>query len=731
MHSELQFSFRLKILGLCFCVVFLVFGLRLFALQVVQGKFYTAEAKAQHEKRSVLPARRGKLLVRKNRLSEETTPLATNNTLKKLFVDPLVLAYPKYNPKLELSAQERGDPGLAARLLAPVLIHAHCEKVEGCLVETDVSQMSEIEQQAIRAYETELFRIFSQTERTRVILMTDLAPSKVAEIQALAIRGISVEGVNLIADPTEIYDLERAVDALHQILNIDKKRLKKLLARRPVRYKEVTNKIVPEISERILELKKDDQYRWILRGIQLVDEHWRYYPEKTLAAQVLGFVDARGDGQYGIEKRFDLDLRGKEGIIYGATNTRGQRILGKGSEISRARDGADILLSIDRVIQGNIERILEEETKRYDADFGQVVVLDPQTGRVLAMAHSPSFDPNNFGKAYLRYEITPQQEQADREDELFNQRVPTIFDKGHYYRYFNTWGPAVFTNKIISEIYEPGSVVKAITMALALNADEVTPKTIFEDEGPLEVEEFKIRNSDEIYAGPTSMISVLNRSLNTGIAFITRKMGREAVYEGLKSFGFGQYTDVELDGELSGNLEIWRDWSESELITRGYGQGLSATPLQTALGFAALANGGYLMKPLLVEEIRYSDGTVKKFYPESVRRVISDKTYHEIKSMLRSAVNDGVARGAQVWGHSVMGKTGTSQTYDVAGRLRTGEGTTITSFAGFGPYSEPKFVVLVKYDYPKLSQWGSETAAVTFKKVAEFLFEYFGVPPDV
>lgn len=721
---------RLQMLGGLFGLVFLIFVGRLFDLQVLHYEEYAAQAKAQHEKRSVLPARRGKILVRKNQLTDETTSLATNNTLKMLFVDPLILAYPKYNPNLPTEQQEPGNPALAAEILAPILIHAHCEAIEGCEIKTDISELPEIEQVAVRAYQRELENIFTRTERTRVILETQLAESRIEDIRTLNIPGIAIEEGSVIADPTRINDTRRVAELLEPLLNIEASDLEPLLQRRPVRYREITKGIVPEIAEKIESLKALEDYRYLLRGVRLQDEYRRYYPEKNLASQILGFVDGKGNGQYGIEGRFDLELRGKEGLIFGATNTRGQRILGRESQIQQARDGADILLSIDRVIQGEVERILADDLKRIDADFGQVVVLDPQTGRVLAMAHAPTFNPNEYGKVYLRYEVSQEQEEADRADEFFNQKVPTIFDQGRYYRYFNLWGPQVFRNKIISDIYEPGSVIKAITIAAGLNANEITPKTLFDDDGPIEVDEFTIRNSDEIYGGPTTMITVLNRSLNTGIAFITRKMGAQAVYQFLKDFGFGQYTDVDLDGEVQGNLEFWRDWAESELITRGYGQGFSASPLQTAMAFASLANGGYLMKPLLVEEIRHSDGRVEKFYPEKIRRVISDQTYHTIKSMLLNGVNNGIARGAQVYGHTTMGKTGTSQTYDTAGRLLTGEGTTITSFAGFGPFKEPKFVILVKYDFPKVSQWGSETAAPTFRRIAEFLFRYYNIPPD-
>jgi cell division protein FtsI/penicillin-binding protein 2 len=225
------------------------------------------------------------------------------------------------------------------------------------------------------------------------------------------------------------------------------------------------------------------------------------------------------------------------------------------------------------------------------------------------------------------------------------------------------------------------------------------------------------------------MIDIINRSLNTGIAFITRKMGAQMVYEYLKNFGFGQFTDIEIDGEAKGQLEFWQDWAESELITRGFGQGFTASPLQVAMAYGALANGGYLMKPLLIEKIIAPDDSEEAFEPERIRRIISEETYQTIKAMLLSSVENGVARGAGVRGHSVMGKTGTSQTYQ-KGKALTGLGTTITSFAGFGPYDDPQFVILVKLDHPKTSQWGSETAAGTFRRIATFLFDYYQIPPE-
>ena len=728
MRSE--FSGRIRFVKAFILVIGMVFMWRLFDLQVLQHENLALQAKSQHEKRSVLPARRGKILVKKHRTSSELTPLATNNTLKMLFVDPLVLAYPEYNPRLPLNEQTGGNPDLAAELLAPILIHAGCEKIEGCTIETDPEKWSETEKIAIRAYQEELKNLFGQVERTRVLLDEGLTPAIIAQIEALSLPGIWTQVDQVWGNPTTVGDLERVSKSLSELLGLDTDRIEALLSRRPKRYVEVIDKIVPEVSEKILSLNQNRQYTSILRGIGLRDEEWRYYPDRELGSQLLGFVDSEGNGQYGIEGRFDLELKGKEGYIFGATNTRGQRILGKGGGISRAENGADIVLSIDRRIQGMVEKILQEDLERWQADFGQILVVQPKTGRILAMANGPTFDPNDFRQVFSKYEITPEQEQADRLDEAFNQRIPTETADSKLYRYFNTWGPQVFRNKSVVDSYEPGSVMKAVTIAAALNADEITPQTIFQDEAPVEIDEFKIRNADSFYAGPTSMISVLNRSLNTGIAFITQKMGSKLMYEYLRDFGFGQFTDIELDGEQDGDLEFWQNWAPSELVTRGFGQGVTASPLQMTMAFAALANGGYLMKPILVEEIQYQDGrATKKFIPESIRRVISDESSATIKSMLLSSVNRGVARGGAVEGYSVMGKTGTSQTYR-NGVAQEGLGTTIASFAGFGPIQDPEFVILVKFDYPKISQWGSETAARTFSRVAEFLFEYLEIPPD-
>ncbi len=722
---------RIRFLRWFFLGVVAVFGVRLFQLQVLDHEQYLAEAKEQHLNKSILPARRGKIYVKKNRLSDELTPLATNNTLKMLFVDPVVINYPKFDPNKDLSEQERGDPRAVAELLAPLLIHAHCEVIDGCEIKIDQSEWSDTERTAISAYAKELERILTEVEVRKAVIATEVAASRLQEVSELGLAGVYIDVDSVWVNPTEVEDRDVVAEQLSELLNQEADDIKYNIRRRPRRYIEVIKKIIPEVSDRIENLKQDERYKRMLRGVVLADEHWRYYPEKELASQIVGFVDHAGNGQYGVEERFDQELKGNEGHIFGATNADNQFISAAGGSlgIEQAEDGVDVVLSIDRMIQGEVERILQDEVDRYKADSGQVLVVEPKTGKILAMAHAPSFDPNEFARAYQRYEISPEQAQANAQDQTFNRRIPTIENEGKYFRYYNTWGPDVFRNKIITDPYEPGSVMKALTVAAGINSNEITPRTLYDDDGPIEVANFRIRNADNIYAGLTTIVTGLIKSRNTMIAYVTKKMGSQLWHKYLVDWGFGEPTDIPLDGESGGRLEHWQTWDETELITRGFGQGVSVTPLQMVMAFASLANGGDLMEPILIEKLIHPDGREEVKNPRVVRKVINDEAYQQTKAMLLTSVQSGYAEKAQVPGYNVAGKTGTSQTYR-NGRALRGVGTTIASFGGFGPVKDPQFVVLVKFDYTKTSPWGSDTAAVTFRRIASFLFDHMGIPPD-
>ncbi|MEK7085975.1 MAG: penicillin-binding transpeptidase domain-containing protein, partial [Patescibacteria group bacterium] len=231
------------------------------------------------------------------------------------------------------------------------------------------------------------------------------------------------------------------------------------------------------------------------------------------------------------------------------------------------------------------------------------------------------------------------------------------------------------------------------------------------------------------YWGLVNMQTVIAKSLNTGMTFVAKKIGPALFYSYLKKFGFLDRTDIEFDNENVGKIEYFDDWTESELATHAFGQGLTITMIQLGTAYSALANGGVLMQPYIIDEIRHPDGKITKTEPSQVRRVISEDVSSKITSMLIYTIENGEGLKGGVKGHYIAGKTGTAQTYK-HGQALSGRGTTIASFAGYAPIKDPQFVVMVKYDHPRTDEWGSNTAAVTFSEIAEFLFEYYNIPPD-
>ena len=225
------------------------------------------------------------------------------------------------------------------------------------------------------------------------------------------------------------------------------------------------------------------------------------------------------------------------------------------------------------------------------------------------------------------------------------------------------------------------------------------------------------------------MTKVLERSLNTGMTYVAKTIGPALMYNYMEKFGFGDRTDIEFSNEASGKIEYYDLWTESELATHAFGQGITTTLLQLANSYCTLANGGLLMQPYIIEEIRHDDGSTTENEPHEIRRVISEDSSSKITAMLVSAVENGVAKPASVSSHYIAGKTGTSQTYK-HGKPLKGAGTTITSFCGYGPVDDPQFVICIKYDHPRSSEWGSRTAAPTFSRITDYLFNYYNIPPD-
>ncbi len=723
---------------------------RLFYLQIIKYNFYNEAAAVAHSGYTELPAKRGEILV-KDYTSGDTYTVASNTTKDLIAVDPKGIT----------------NKTLVASALAESLFSLEIER------EKDNQRVIEERREFKRTGNMEAYdrvqpltdeelkdgfynEILTKVNRDvrDVILLADkdyLTKDQLDEIAGKNIAGIEVKDNLLYAYPQKVYDKRYAGKILSPYLDMAPARIEQLLIGEN-RYEIIARNVDPERSNKLREIiqkdRKENPNDKNFDGVIFQEEYSRFYPEGTFAANILGFVDKDGIGQYGIEESFERLLRGKKGIFKAQRDARDRQITVGDSVIQPAVNGHDIILTIDRTIQLEVERILKAGVEKYRANSGQVVIIDPKTSKIISMAHYPTFNPNKYSEAYNKVDVEFTEEELksllpiEKSDTHFyfyknwdtDDKYEVFKDvkegKEPVYQRFENWfGPEVYQNKIVASIYEPGSVFKPIAMVAALDDGDVTPNHTFYESGPIKVDEFEIHNSTDKYRGLQTMTNVLEQSSNVGMAYVAKKIGRNLFYSYMMKFGFNEKTGIEFENEEAGHIEYFTNWADSELVTHAFGQGIAVTPLQMANAYAALANKGVLMQPYIVDAIRDEKGEVTHTEPVAISQSITEDSANKITAMLVSAVENGVAKNAKVPGHYVAGKTGTSQTYKWGKPLR-GAGTTITSFAGYGPIEDPKFVVLVKLDRPRSSEWGSETAAPIFKEIATFLFDYYNIPPD-
>jgi len=485
------------------------------------------------------------------------------------------------------------------------------------------------------------------------------------------------------AVPAEMKDLELSIGKLAAILGLDQNFLKEKLSNEKDMFEILKHKLSSDEASQIKEAK--------IVGIYLTPENFRYYPGGQLASQLVGFVGSNGDqqkGMYGLESFWEKDLKGQAGQLTQEGDSRGRWIPITDRELQPAQNGADLILTINRTVQFEIEKILKQAMDKFTPDSGTIVVMDPKTGKILAMANQPSFDPNDFSKT---------------------QDIST------------------FSNPAVSQPYESGSVFKVFTEAIGLDAGKTTPSSTYVDSGVVTEAGYSIHNSDLKANGVQTMTQVLEKSLNTGVIYIEKLVGNKLFSDYVKRFGFGQKTGIDLPGELAGNVLNLNDPKTTiNFFTASFGQGIAVTPIQLVTGYGALANSGMLMKPQIVDKMRYSDGRIQEIKPEEVRQVVSKTTADQMGQMLRSVVTDGHGKQADVPGYLVGGKTGTAQIAKAGGYE---QGTNTGSFGGYAPINDPQFVVLVKMVNPRGVAWAESSAAPTFGRVMKFLLEYYNVKP--
>lgn len=482
------------------------------------------------------------------------------------------------------------------------------------------------------------------------------------------------------AEPQKIKDKMQFVQKLSNILEtpissisaqIDSKNFWVPLARR----------VNEESVEKIKELN--------LEGIGFEKEGKRYYPEASMSAHLLGFVASSESGSdkgyFGIEGFYDKELKGREGFLRQEKDPYGFPIvIGEGDRIE-AENGRTLKLTINKVVQFTIEDRLKKGIEKFGAKGGLVVVMEPTTGAILGMASFPSYDPAEF----------------------------------------YSYPKELYKNPVVSDSYEPGSTFKSLIMAAALNEKVVTPQTIVDEKGPVDIVDYTIRTWDNKYHGKITMTEVLQYSSNVGMVSVANKLGREKMVEYIKRFGFGDPTNIDLEEEVP-HLRDDRDWKEIDLATTSFGQGIAVTPIQMVRAVAALGNSGKLVEPHVVSQITDAFGNSVTIKPKVVREVIKPSTAKIITEMLVSSVEAGEAHYNLPKGYRIAGKTGTAQ-IPVKGHYDSEK--TIASFVGYAPADNPKFVMLVTITEPTSSPWGSETAAPLFIDIAKELLTYYKISP--
>ncbi|MCK6570830.1 PASTA domain-containing protein [Myxococcota bacterium] len=489
---------------------------------------------------------------------------------------------------------------------------------------------------------------------------------------------ISAPVASVYAVPHEVQDIPGTVAVLVSTLGVDPGKISARLGKKND-FAWIARQIGPT-ETRILEERK-------LPGIYLMDEPRRFYPNRTIGGALVGFAGIDGTGLEGVERDYDRYLRGKEYVLDTLRDARGRQLLTGGYLPQEQLSGHSVVTTIDLRIQQVAEQAVAAQVEEMGAKSGFVVVMEPRSGDILAMAQTPAFDPNLFDEAT-----------ADE-----------------------------WRNKPITDSLEPGSTIKPFLVAAALDAGKITPESIFDGHGgQWQFGKKLIRDVHGV--GTMNTYELVKFSSNIGAVQVGQRLGKELYGAYLAAYGFGEPTGVGLSGETGGILHPSSKWGQIHLATMSYGYGLSVTPLQMARGMAALVNGGHVMRPRIVKEIRDARGNVVESFPvREVRRVIGDAASAQIRTALHMVTEKGGTGGrAVIPGFKVGGKTGTAHKVDaVAGGYSKNKMR--SSFVGFVPVDDPRLVMYVLVDEPTKAQYGGVVAAPIFRAIGESVLPYLGV----
>ena len=505
----------------------------------------------------------------------------------------------------------------------------------------------------------------------------------------------------LYADPREVDNPKKTAEKIAATLPVDKAKLEKIMKSKDTSYAVLVKRLS---KDQVNQLFKDKK---LLTGVNVTPVPQRVYPEGVLGAQVLGFVNDEGTGQYGVESALNASLTGKPGLLKATTDVNGVPLsLDDATNVAeQPKEGQDTVLSIDRNIQAKAEEALAQGLKNANATRGSVVVMDPNTGAVRAMANLPTFDPAKY------YDVG---------DDAYQK----------------------FQNRVVSDQYEAGSVIKVLTVAAGLDSGAVSKDSRFNNTGSVRVDDATIKNVEQDVNGSRSMTDILKYSLNTGVIYVLSQMGggningqaRDKLYDYFTNhYGFGGTTGIEQGGEGTGSIygPHTEQGNNVRYSNMAFGQGMGVTMIQVASAFSAVVNGGDYYKPHVVEGTTDSTGSVHVTKPKPEHaKIVSPSTSSTVLDMTRTALRETSSIASLVRpGYNVGGKTGTSQTIDP----RTGKYTTdvtVGSYLGYGGDEKPRYVIMVRVDDPHTAGFsGAAAAAPIFANISNWLIDYYNIKP--
>lgn len=459
-----------------------------------------------------------------------------------------------------------------------------------------------------------------------------------------------------------------------------------------VTYIKIASKVNDATADKIRQLV-DDNSKLLSFTIGLPKVPLRQYPGDTLASSLLGFTDSENNGHYGVEEYYNAKLAGEAGWILAEHDAQLRPLVLEQPEMQPAKDGSDLVLTIDSAIQFLVERGLKQAVDEYKADSGYVVVQDPNTGAILAMANYPSFNPNDFSK---------------------------VTDY------------SLFRNSVVSDLVEPGSTMKILTYSSAIDAGAILSTTTMYGTPCVVKYGWTLCNAEHTEWGLQTMGQGLGRSDNVASMFAAEKLGEDSFYKFMKLFHINKQTGIDIAGEASPMITFPGEdgYSPINLYTNSFGQGVSVTPIQLITAVSAVANGGTLLKPYVMKEIRQGDKVIQKNERQVVtEHVIKPETARDIEDMLSFGVEHKmVARLAAVPGYHVSVKTGTADIASNGGYIGT---STLASAMGFAPSHDAKFTLYIALYHPRTSPWGENTASPAWGKIAQQLLLYMKVQPTM